>query len=47
MDIIGYEDLRKEQLEEDKRRKAIVKQDLALLKPQEAELLALMKQVRE
>lgn len=39
--------LRKEQLAEDKRRKAIVKQDLALLKPQEAELLALMKQVRE
>ena len=39
--------LRQEQLAEDKRRKAIVKQDLALLKPQEAELLALMKQVRE
>lgn len=39
--------LRKEQLEEDKRRKVIVQQDLALLKPQEAELLALMKQVRE
>lgn len=39
--------LRKEQLAEDKRRKAIVKQDLALLKPQQAELLALMKQVRE
>jgi hypothetical protein len=39
--------LRKEQLAEDKRRKALVKQDLALLKPQEAELLALMKQVRE
>jgi hypothetical protein len=39
--------LRKEQLEEDKKRQAIVKQDLALLKPQEAELLALMKQVRE
>jgi hypothetical protein len=39
--------LRQEQLEEDKRRQAIVKQDLELLKPQEAELLALMKQVRE
>jgi hypothetical protein len=39
--------LRKEQLEEDKKRKAIVKQDLELLKPQEAERLALMKQVRE
>ena len=39
--------LRQEQLAEDKRRKAIVKQDLALLKPQEAELLALMKQVRQ
>ena len=39
--------LRKEQLAEDKRRKAIVKQDLELLKPQEAELLALMKQVRQ
>jgi hypothetical protein len=39
--------LRKEQLAEDKRRKVIVKQDLALLQPQEAELLALMKQVRE
>lgn len=39
--------LRQGQLAEDKRRKVIVKQDLALLKPQEAELLALMKQVRE
>ena len=39
--------LRKEQLEEDKKRKAIVKQDLELLKPQEAELLELMKQVRQ
>ncbi len=39
--------LRKEQLAEDKRRKAIVKQDLELLQPQQAELLALMKQVRE
>jgi hypothetical protein len=39
--------LRKEQLAEDKRRKAIVQQDLELLKPQQAELLALMKQVRE
>ena len=39
--------LRQEQLAEDKRRKVIVKQDLALLKPQQAELLALMKQVRE
>ena len=39
--------LRKEQLEEDKKRKAIVKQDLELLKPQQDELLALMKQVRQ
>lgn len=39
--------LRQEQLAEDKRRKALVKQDLELLKPQEGELLALMKQVRE
>lgn len=39
--------LRQEQLAEDKRRKAIVQQDLALLKPQAAEFLALMKQVRE
>jgi hypothetical protein len=39
--------LRQEQLAEDKRRKAIVQQDLELLKPQQAELLALMKQVRE
>jgi len=39
--------LRKAQLAEDKRRKAIVQQDLALLQPQQAELLALMKQVRE
>jgi hypothetical protein len=39
--------LRQEQLAEDKRRKAIVKQDLELLKPQQAELLSLMKQVRQ
>ena len=39
--------LRKEQLAEDKRRKAIVKQDLELLKPQQDELLSLMKQVRQ
>ena len=39
--------LRQEQLAEDKRRKAIVQQDLELLKPQQAELLALMKQARQ
>ena len=39
--------LRKEQMAEDKKRKAIVKQDLELLKPQQAELLELMKQVRQ
>jgi hypothetical protein len=39
--------MRKQQLEEDKKRKAIIDQDLALLKPQQQELLELMKQVRE
>jgi hypothetical protein len=39
--------MRKQQLEEDKKRKAIINQDLALLKPQETEILELIKEVRE
>jgi len=39
--------MRKQQLEEDKKRRAIIDQDMALLKPQQQELLDLMKQVRE
>ena len=39
--------MRKQQLEEDKKRRVIIDQDLALMKPQQQELLELMKQVRE
>ena len=38
--------LRKKQIEDDKKRKAIVKQDLALLKPYEQEILAMATEIR-
>ena len=38
--------LRKKQIEDDKKRKAIIQQDLVLLKPHEAEILALATEIR-
>ncbi len=38
--------LRKKQIEDDKKRKAIIQQDLALLKPYEPEILAMAKELR-